>query len=152
MSGSDDRVRTARSRLLRAVESLGNESTRPLETNSENTSPQLQLANHDASGGRGVQREPAYESAAISTPTSKATTSAVAERNRRPKDRNLLALCSTWSHDFVCLWSTTTTKPSSCLEIEKTNSLYNSRCCSLRGRFNGMDFLYIYRNTMQFYH
>ena len=79
MWGSDDRVRTARSLLLRAVESLGNGSTRPLETNSENTSPQLQL---DASGGRGVQREPAYESAAISTPTSKATTSAVAERNR----------------------------------------------------------------------
>ena len=82
MSGSDDHVRTARSLLLRAVESLGNGSTRPLETNSENTSPRLQLANHDASGGRGVQREPAYESAAISTPTSKATTSAVAERNR----------------------------------------------------------------------
>ena len=82
MSGSDDRVRTARSLLLRAVESLGNGSTRSLKTNSENTSPQLQLANHDASGGRGVQREPAYESAAISTPTSKATTSAVAKRNR----------------------------------------------------------------------
>ena len=80
MSGSDDRVRTARSLLLRAVESLGNGSTRPLETNSENTSPRLQLANHYASCGRGVQREPAYESAAISTPTS--TTSAVAERNR----------------------------------------------------------------------
>ena len=79
MSGSDDRVRTARSLLLRTVESLGNGSTRPLEANSENTSPRLQLANHDASGGRGVQREPAYESAAISTPTSKATTSAVAE-------------------------------------------------------------------------
>ena len=61
---------------------MGNGSTRPLETNSETTSPRLQLANHDASGGRGVQREPAYESAAISTPTSKATTSAVAERNR----------------------------------------------------------------------
>ena len=72
MSGSDDRVRTDRSLLLRAVESLGNGSTRPLETNSENTSSRLQLANHDASGGRGVQREPAYESAAISTPTSKA--------------------------------------------------------------------------------
>ena len=71
MSGSNDRVRTARSLLLRAVESLGNGSTRPLETNSENTSPRLQLANHDASGGCGVQREPAYESAAISTPTSK---------------------------------------------------------------------------------
>ena len=82
MSGSDDRVRTARSLLLRAVESLGNGSTRRLKTNSENTRPRLQLANHDASGGRGVQREPAYESAAISTPTSKATTSAVAERNR----------------------------------------------------------------------
>ena len=93
MSGSDDRVRTARSLLLRAVESLGNGSTRPLQTNSENMSPRLQLANHGASGRRGVQREPAYESAAISMPTSKATTSAVAERNRRPKDRNLLALC-----------------------------------------------------------
>ena len=54
MSGSDDRVRMARSLLLRAVESLGNGSTRPLETNSENTSPRLQLANHDASGGRGL--------------------------------------------------------------------------------------------------
>ena len=82
MSGSDDLVRTARSILLRTVESLGNGSTRPLETNSENTNPQLQLANHDASGGHGVQRETAYESAAISTPTSEATTSAVAERNR----------------------------------------------------------------------
>ena len=29
-----------------------------------------------------MQREPAYESASISTPTSKATTSTVAERNR----------------------------------------------------------------------
>ena len=63
MSGSDGRVRTARSLLLRAVESSGNGSTRPLKTNSENTSPRLQLANHDASGGCGVQREPAYESA-----------------------------------------------------------------------------------------
>ena len=53
MSGSDDRVRMARSLLLRAVESLGNGSTRPLETNSEKMSPRLQLANHDASGGRG---------------------------------------------------------------------------------------------------
>ena len=68
MSGSNDRVRTARSLFLHAVENLGNGSTRSLETNSENTSPRLQLANHDASGGRGVQREPAYESAAISTP------------------------------------------------------------------------------------
>ena len=41
-----------------------------------------QLANRDTSGGRGVQREHADESAAISTPTSKATTSAVAEQNR----------------------------------------------------------------------
>ena len=135
MSGSDDRVRTARSLLLRAVESLGNGSTRPLETNSENTNPRLQLANQDASGGRGVQREPAYESAAISTPTSEATTSAVAERNRlfnfgfrrssgkrskyassvpKTKKKRL----GTWSHDFVCLWCTTTaTKPPSCLKI-----------------------------------
>ena len=134
MSGSDDRVRTARSLLLRAVESLGNGSTRPLETNSENTSPRLQLANHDATGGRGVQREPAYESAAISTPTSKATTSAVAEGNRlfnfgfrrssakRSKSASSVPKTkkkrlSTWSHDFVCLWSTNTTKPPSCLEI-----------------------------------
>ena len=44
----------------------------------------------------------------------------------RPKYRNLLyssvpktkkKRLSTWSHDFVCLWSTTTTKPPSCLEI-----------------------------------
>ena len=99
MSGSDDRVRTARSLLLRAVESLGNGSTRPLETNSENTNPRLQLANHDASGGRGVQREPAYESDASSVP--------------KTKKKRL----GTWSQDFVCLWSTTTTKPPSCLEI-----------------------------------
>ena len=53
-------------------------------------------------GGRGVQRDPASESAAISTPTSEATTFAVAERNclfnfvfcrSSPKNRNLLALC-----------------------------------------------------------
>ena len=109
------------------MESLGNGSTRSLETNLENTSPRLQLANHDAPGGRGVQREPAYESAAISTPTSKATTSAVAERNRLfnfgfrcssakrsksassvPKTKKRLSTCS---HDFVCLWSTTTMNP-----------------------------------------
>ena len=99
----------------------------PIETNSENRSPQLQLANHDAPGGRGVQREPAYESAATSTPTSKATTSAVVERNRlfnfvfrrssakRSKSASSVPKTkkrfSTWSHDFVCLWSTTTTKP-----------------------------------------
>ena len=71
MSGSDDHVITARSLLLSAVESLGNGSTRPLETNLENMGPRLQLANHDAPGGRRVQHEPAYESAAISTPTSK---------------------------------------------------------------------------------
>ena len=39
--------------FLRAVESLGNGST-PLEANSENADPRLQLVNRDASGGRGV--------------------------------------------------------------------------------------------------
>ena len=48
LSDSKDRVRTARSLLLRAVESLGNGST-PLEANSENANPRLQLANRDAS-------------------------------------------------------------------------------------------------------
>ena len=101
-----------------------------------NTNPRLHLANRDASGGRRVQREPADESAAISTPTctSKATASAVAERNRlfnfgfhRSSAKRLKFASSvsktkkkrlrTCSHDFVCLWSTTTTKPPSCLEI-----------------------------------
>ena len=64
----------------------------------------------------------------------KATTSAVAERNRlfnfgfrrssakRSKSASSVPKTkkkrlSTWSHDFVCLWSTSTTKPPSCLEI-----------------------------------
>ena len=81
MSNMDDRVRVARSLLLCAVESLGNASILSLKTNSENTSPWLQLANHDAAGGHGVQRAPAYESAAITMPTPKATTSTVAEQN-----------------------------------------------------------------------
>ena len=63
------------------VEGLSNGSTWPLETNPENKSPRLQFANHDAPGGRGVQRELAYESVAISTPTSEATTSSVTEQN-----------------------------------------------------------------------
>ena len=67
MSGSDDHVRTDRSLLL------------PTRNQPGEYEPSAQLANHDAPGGRGVQREPAYESAAISTPTSKATTFAVAE-------------------------------------------------------------------------
>ena len=50
------------------MEGLGNGST-PLEANSENVNPRLQLANHDASGGCGVQREPADESVAIYMPT-----------------------------------------------------------------------------------
>ena len=81
MLGLHDHVRTARSLLSRVVEGLSNGSTWPLETNPENKSPRLQFANHDAPGGRGVQRELAYESVAISTPTSEATTSSVTEQN-----------------------------------------------------------------------
>ena len=63
-----------------------------------------------------------------------ATTSAVAERNRlfnfgfrrssakrsksaRSVPKTKKKRLNIWSDDFVCLWSTTTTKPPSCLEI-----------------------------------
>ena len=63
------------------MESLGNGSTRPLETNSENTSPRLQLANHDASGGRGVQREPTY----VDFLAEHAYVDLLADEQRKPK-------------------------------------------------------------------
>ena len=66
------------------------------------------------------------ESAAISTPTSKVTTSAVQfwfspligqKKSASSVPKTKKKRLSTSSHDFVCLWSTTTTKPPSCLKI-----------------------------------
>ena len=84
MSGSDDRVRTTRSLLLRAVEGFGNGS----------------IAEPNRLFNFGFRCSSAKRSKyASSVPKTK------------------MKRLGTWSHDFVCLWSTAAMKPPSCLEI-----------------------------------
>lgn len=126
---TDERVKAARSLLLRAVESLDNHGT--LSTENRSSQPQL----HAHSSGSALRETPITQPTPLTAPaaiSSSNSTVLATERNRlfnfgfrrssakrtaynqptKSKKKRL----HTWCHDFVCFWSTKATKPPSSLE------------------------------------
>lgn len=118
-----ERVRTARSLLLQAVESLdncqaGNESRRLHESGRESGSargpppvqPPAQAAPEQGSSELLKERNRLFNFGFRRRNSSKAALNPPTKSKKKK-------LHSTWCHDFVCLSSTTATKPPSSLEI-----------------------------------